>query len=170
MPAVLIAALFGGVAEGIVVLAVSSFVLFYFFMPPYPTFQIERTQGAVSLSLFVATGLIALWLIRTLNNAVDTSHRLAEEAATAAAEHLLFAELQHRVAPSALVSSTVCIPHQNHTCFTPVRTCSTSEARVSHQVRTCFTSEPHVSHAILTCLKKFYPWPFGPLLRRSSTL
>jgi two-component sensor histidine kinase len=99
MPAVMVAALFGGVAEGIVVFALASFVLFFFFVPPYLTFEIERSRDAVSLSLFIVTGLIALYLIRTLNKAVDISHKLAEEASLMQRRTaVLFSELQHRVA------------------------------------------------------------------------
>jgi two-component sensor histidine kinase len=99
MPAVMIAALFGGVAEGIVTFALASFILFFFFVPPYLTFEIERSRDAVSLSLFIATGLIALYLIRTLNKAVDVSHKLADEASLMQQRtSVLFAELQHRVA------------------------------------------------------------------------
>jgi two-component sensor histidine kinase len=99
MPAVMVAALFGGIAEGVVIFALASFVLFFFFVPPYFTFEIERPRDAVSLMLFMATGIIALYLIRTLNKAVDISHRLAEEASLMQQRTaVLFAELQHRVA------------------------------------------------------------------------
>jgi two-component sensor histidine kinase len=99
MPAVMVAALFGGVAEGIAVFGLASFLLFFIFMPPYFTFEVERTRDVVSLSLFMATGLISLYLIRTLNTAVDASHRLAEQACLMERRAaVLFAELQHRVA------------------------------------------------------------------------
>ncbi len=99
MPAVMAAALFGGIAEGAVIFALASFVLFFFFVPPYFTFEIERPRDAVSLTLFMTTGVIALYLIRTLNKAVDMSHKLAEEASFMQQRTaVLFAELQHRVA------------------------------------------------------------------------
>lgn len=99
MPAVMIAALFGGVTEGIVTFTLASFILFFFFVPPYLTLEIERPRDAISLSLFIATGLIALYLIRTLNKAVDVTHKLAEEAVLMQQRtSVLFAELQHRVA------------------------------------------------------------------------
>ena len=99
MPAVMIAALFGGVAEGIVIFALASLILFFFFVPPYLTFEIERTRDAVNLSLFIATGTIALYLIGALNKAVEVSHKLADEASLMQQRtSVLFAELQHRVA------------------------------------------------------------------------
>jgi two-component sensor histidine kinase len=99
MPAVMIAALFGGVAEGLFIFGLASFFLFFLFIPPYFTFEIERSRDAVSLLLFMTTGLIALYLIRTLNKAVDTSHKLAEQANLMQRRTaVLFAELQHRVA------------------------------------------------------------------------
>lgn len=99
MPAVMIAALFGGIAEGIVTFALASFILFFFFIPPYLTFEIERPRDVVGLSLFIATGLISLYLIRTLNKAVDVTYKLADEARLMQQRtSVLFAELQHRVA------------------------------------------------------------------------
>ena len=99
MPAVMIAALFGGVAEGITVFVLSAFILFFFFVPPYLTFEIERSRDAVGLALFIVTGSIALYLIRALNRAVDISHKLMEEAVVMQKRTAtLFAELQHRVA------------------------------------------------------------------------
>ena len=99
MPAVMIAGLFGGVAAGVTVFAISSFVLFFFFVPPYLTFEFGRSGDAVSLSLFMITGAIALYLIRTLNKAVDVAQRLADEALIMQKRSAtLFAELQHRVA------------------------------------------------------------------------
>ena len=44
MPAVMIAGLFGGVTAGITVFAISSFVLFFFFVPPHLTFEIGRSS------------------------------------------------------------------------------------------------------------------------------
>lgn len=99
LPAVMIAALFGGIVEGITVFIISVFVLFFFFVPPYLSFQIERSRDAVGLSLFVVTGSIALYLISTLNKAVDISHGHAEDALVMQRRTAtLFAELQHRVA------------------------------------------------------------------------
>src|ERR1700751_609586 len=99
MPALMIAALFGGVAEGIIVFVLSGLILFFFYVPPYLTLEIERSRDAVGLALFVVTGSIALYLIRTLNKAVDISHGLMEDAVVMQKRTAtLFAELQHRVA------------------------------------------------------------------------
>lgn len=74
-------------------------MLFFFFIPPYLTFEFGRPGDAVNLLLFVITGATALYLIRTLNKAVDVAHRLADEAAIMHKRSTtLFAELQHRVA------------------------------------------------------------------------
>jgi two-component sensor histidine kinase len=99
MPAIMIAGLFGGVVAGVIVLAISTFVLFFFFVPPYLTFEFGRPGDAVNLLLFIITGATSLYLIRTLNKAVDVAHRLAEEALILQKRTAtLFAELQHRVA------------------------------------------------------------------------
>src|ERR1700751_4567836 len=99
MTAIMIAGLFGGVTAGVMVLAIATFVLFFFFVPPYLTFEFGRPGDAVNLLLFVVTGATALYLIRTLNKAVDVAHRLADEALILQKRTAtLFAELQHRVA------------------------------------------------------------------------
>ena len=98
MPAIMIAGLFGGVTAGVMVLAIATFVLF-FFVPPYLTFEFGRPGDAVNLLLFMITGATALYLIRTLNKAVDVAHCLADEALIMQKRTAtLFAELQHRVA------------------------------------------------------------------------
>jgi two-component sensor histidine kinase len=99
MPAVMIGGLFGGAATGVLVLALSTFVLFFFFVPPYLTFEFGHPGDAVNLLLFAITGVTALYLIRTLNKAVDVAHQLADEAVIMQKRTAtLFAELQHRVA------------------------------------------------------------------------
>jgi len=99
MPAVMIAGLFGGVAAGIAVFLASIFVLFFFFVPPYLIFEIDSSRDGVGLSMFIVTAGLALYLIRTLNKAVDISHALAEQALLMQRRTaILFAELQHRVA------------------------------------------------------------------------
>ena len=112
MPAVMIAGLFGGVAAGVTVFAISSFVLFYFFVPPYFTFEFDRPGDAVSLALFMITGAIALYVIRTLNKAVDVAQRLADEAVIMQKRTAtLFAELQHRVANNLAFLTAVLDKH-----------------------------------------------------------
>ena len=99
MPAVMIAALFGGLADGIVTFALASVILFFFFVPPRLTFEIERSSDVVGLAFFIGTGFLALYLIEALNSAVDVAHKLAEQASLMQQRtSVLFAELQHRVA------------------------------------------------------------------------
>jgi two-component sensor histidine kinase len=112
MPAVMIAGLFGGVAAGATVFAMSTFVLFFFFIPPYLTFEFGRAGDAVNLSLFMITGGMALYVIRTLNKAVDVAHLLADEAVIMQKRTAtLFAELQHRVANNLAFLTAVLNKH-----------------------------------------------------------
>lgn len=95
----MVAALFGGAAEGIAVFLVSEFLLFFLFVPPYLTFEIERPRDMVGLLLFAVAASVSIYLITTLNRAVDFSERLAEERRVMERRTaILFAELQHRVA------------------------------------------------------------------------
>src|ERR1044072_1754471 len=108
MPAIMIAGLFGGVGAGVIVLAVSTFVLFFFFVPPYLTFEFGRPGDAVNLLLFVITGATALYLIRTLNRAVDVAHRRGAEAGIMhESTGTLFPDLQHRFATNLAFPTAV---------------------------------------------------------------
>ena len=91
-PAILVAALVGGVWPGLVVAVLSFFSGWYYFLPPAGSWAITDWNTVAALIFFWVTAGIQLYVIEALNRAVD---RLS-------AEHdrvgVLFRELQHRVA------------------------------------------------------------------------
>jgi two-component system, sensor histidine kinase PdtaS len=91
-PAILIAALLGGLHVGVVVAILSLVAAWYFFIPPTGSWEIGTFAGFVTLLLFCVTAGIQLFVIETLNRTVD---RLSDERDRVA---VLFRELQHRVA------------------------------------------------------------------------
>jgi two-component sensor histidine kinase len=91
-PAILIAALLGGLRVGLVVAVLSLAAAWYFFMPYGSGWSTDSLAGLVTLLLFCVTAGIQLFVIETLNRTVD---RLSDERDRVA---VLFRELQHRVA------------------------------------------------------------------------
>ena len=86
-PAILIAALIGGLRVGVMVTILSFLFAWYFFIP-----AIGGPAAYITLGLFCVTAAIQLYIIDTLNRTVD---RLSAERDHV---HVLFRELQHRVA------------------------------------------------------------------------
>jgi K+-sensing histidine kinase KdpD len=91
-PAILIAALVGGLRAGILVALLSGLTAWYWFVAPIESFWLPWPDGYLIMIFFVITAAIQLYVIRTLNLAVD---QLSEERDRTA---VLFKELQHRVA------------------------------------------------------------------------
>jgi two-component system, sensor histidine kinase PdtaS len=91
-PAILIAALIGGVWVGLFVAVLSFVAGWYFFIPIFNSFTLSEPTTALALLMFWVTASIQLYVIEALNRAVD---RLSEERDRV---HVLFQELQHRVA------------------------------------------------------------------------
>jgi two-component sensor histidine kinase len=91
-PAILIAALVGGLQAGVIVAVLSGFAAWYLFLPPEGSFSLFWPRGAVSLLFFAITAAIQLYVIRTLNLAVDELSTERDQSA------VMFQELQHRVA------------------------------------------------------------------------
>lgn len=91
-PAILIAALVGGVNVGIMVAVLSFVAGWYFFLPPYNSFAIRTPQAAWALVFFWITVGIQLFVVEALYRAVHTLSLERDRAA------VLFQELQHRVA------------------------------------------------------------------------
>lgn len=100
LPAILLAGLIGGIRIGLVVAVVGLFVAWVGFFPPYGTFVINA-ENAVTVGAFVVTAGLQLYVIRALKLAVD-SCSVSEERS-----HVLFRELQHRVANNLQVASGV---------------------------------------------------------------
>ncbi|WLA74227.1 histidine kinase dimerization/phosphoacceptor domain -containing protein [Bradyrhizobium diazoefficiens] len=98
-PAILVAALVGGLWVGLLVAVLSFFAGWYFFLPPQNSWAIGE-KGAFTLFFFAVIAGIQLFVIEALNSAVD---QLSEERDRV---NVLFRELQHRVANNmAFVSS-----------------------------------------------------------------
>ena len=90
-PAILLAALVGGLRAGILVAILSGLTGWYWFVAPLGSFWLPW-DGYLVMTLFMITAAIQLYVIRTLNLAVDQLSDERERTET------LFKELQHRVA------------------------------------------------------------------------
>jgi two-component sensor histidine kinase len=91
LPAILLSGLFGGIRIGIAVAVVCALVAWVMFFPPYGTF-ILATPNIITMAIFVVTAALELFVIRTLNIAIDELSQARERS------NVLFRELQHRVA------------------------------------------------------------------------
>lgn len=91
LPAILLAGLFGGIRIGLLVAAVCTLVAWVMFFPPYGTFTLA-TPYAITMVMFILTAALELYVIRTLNIAINDLAEARERSNT------LFHELQHRVA------------------------------------------------------------------------
>jgi two-component sensor histidine kinase len=90
-PAILLAALIGGVWVGLAVTVLSGIAAAYLFIPPIGSLQIGWA-GAVIMALFVVTSGIQLYVIELINRALDQLEIERDRSA------VMFQELQHRVA------------------------------------------------------------------------
>jgi len=91
-PAILLAAMVGGLRVGILVAVLSGVNAWYWFVEPIESFWLPWPDGYLIMIAFVVTAAIQLYVIRTLNLAVD---QLSDERDRT---EVLFKELQHRVA------------------------------------------------------------------------
>jgi len=91
LPAILLSGLFGGIRIGVAVALVCTLVAWVMFFPPYGTFILDTAQ-VVTMVVFVVTAALELYVIRTLNLAIDDLSQARERS------NVLFRELQHRVA------------------------------------------------------------------------
>jgi two-component sensor histidine kinase len=91
-PAILIAALVGGLWAGVLVTASSAIAALYWFVPPADSIIPQWPTGYLAMALFLLTSAIQLYVIETLNRAIDA---LVAERDNSA---VMFQELQHRVA------------------------------------------------------------------------
>ncbi len=92
LPAILIAAMIGGLRVGIVITILGGVAAWYWFLPPLASFELTWPDGVLSIVFFAITAAIQLYVIRTLNLAVDQLSKERDQNA------VLFQELQHRVA------------------------------------------------------------------------
>ena len=91
LPAILLSGLFGGIRIGVLVAILCTLVAWVMFFPPYGTF-ILATPHVISVVIFVVTAALELYVIRSLNVAIDDLSEARERS------NVLFRELQHRVA------------------------------------------------------------------------
>jgi len=91
LPAILLSGLFGGIRIGVLVAIFCTLVAWVMFFPPYGTF-ILATPHVISVVIFVVTAALELYVIRSLNVAIDDLSEARERS------NVLFRELQHRVA------------------------------------------------------------------------
>ncbi|MGB7088601.1 MAG: histidine kinase dimerization/phosphoacceptor domain -containing protein [Methylovirgula sp.] len=91
LPAILLAGLLGGIRVGVCVGIVSMLVAWVWFFPPYGTFTLGP-RPAITMTIFILTACLELYVIRMLNVAINELSLATERSNT------LFRELQHRVA------------------------------------------------------------------------
>ena len=91
LPAILLSGLFGGIRIGVAVAIACTLVAWVMFFPPYGTFVLA-TPHVISIVIFVVTATLELYVIRSLNVAIDDLSEARERS------NILFRELQHRVA------------------------------------------------------------------------
>lgn len=90
-PAVLLATLWAGSASGLLALIVGGVVCWYAFLPPTYSFEIREPATAVSLALYLASGIVIVW-------GAEQYRRLAAALAGKDREReLLMGELLHRM-------------------------------------------------------------------------
>jgi len=91
LPAILLAGLFGGLQIAVLVMAVCTLVAWVMFFPPYGSFALA-TPHVITMVIFVVTAVLVLYTILSLNAAIAELSEARERS------HVLFRELQHRVA------------------------------------------------------------------------
>jgi two-component sensor histidine kinase len=91
LPAILLAGLYGGIRIGLLVAVFCFVVAWVMFFPPYGTFTLA-TPHRISMGIFVVTAGLELYVIRSLNLAINDLSQARERS------NILFRELQHRVA------------------------------------------------------------------------
>ena len=91
LPAILLSGLLGGIRIGLAVALVCIVFAWVMFFPPYGTFTLARPH-VITMGIFVLTASLELYVIRSLNLAINDLWEARERS------NVLFRELQHRVA------------------------------------------------------------------------
>jgi two-component sensor histidine kinase len=92
LPAVVVATLGGGLWAGMLCATAGGIAAWYFFVPPFYSFELMWPAGPISLLLYVLTVALIIAVIEALHGAMEWQQ--AAQGRTA----MLFQELQHRVA------------------------------------------------------------------------
>ncbi|MGH7023340.1 MAG: sensor histidine kinase [Caulobacteraceae bacterium] len=100
LPAILLAGVFGGIRVGLGACVVCLLVAWIWFFPPYGTLYLEPREAA-TVTAFILTAILELYVIRVLNLAISDLSDARERTAT------MFRELQHRVANNLQVVAAV---------------------------------------------------------------
>src|SRR3954454_12467169 len=88
-PAIIFSAIVFNRGSGVVATLLSTVLSVYFFVPPIHSFAIPDAETAVSVGLFIFTGLLIAIVIEALHTAyveVEQAHAAADEARRAAEE------------------------------------------------------------------------------------
>lgn len=97
-PAIILTALLGGVRPAILVTALSAFVAWYYFIPPFNSWTLPA-HGLVGVGFFLLVAAFDIVLIEMLQRVVRRLHEERQRAgALVDAREAMFKELQHRVA------------------------------------------------------------------------
>jgi two-component system, sensor histidine kinase PdtaS len=104
-PAIILSAVVFNRGSGVVATLLSAALAVYFFVPPLRSFAIPDPETAISVGLFVLTGLLIALIIEALHGAyveLEQAHAETEQARKAAEEvarerDLLLVEFGHRV-------------------------------------------------------------------------
>lgn len=114
-PAVMLTAFLGGTAPAILCAALSTLGAWYFFIGVPHDLTLDL-PGMAAIAFFVVVISIDIFIIHTMNEALEATRRERSEAIRLADERrTLFQELQHRVANNlAFVSSLLSIQKRRH--------------------------------------------------------
>ncbi len=107
-PAVILTAFFAGLRPSIAVGVASALSAFYFFLPPYRSFELQF-DTVLSLSLFIGVVAVDIAVIHAMYSALDSLDAERTKNTTLAEQReILFRELQHRVSNNlAIVSALI---------------------------------------------------------------
>jgi two-component sensor histidine kinase len=100
-PAILLAALWGGLGPGIAAVILSTFAGWYAFMPPRWTFKAPNVDTEISIALYAICAALLVWIAVRYRQTLDKLH--AEQTA----RELLIRELHHRNKNTLAVSQTI---------------------------------------------------------------
>lgn len=100
-PAVLLAALWGGLGPGITAVVLSATVGWYAFMPPRWSLKAPNIDTEISITLFVICAALLVWIAVRYRQTLDKLHDEQQ------ARELLIHELHHRNKNTLAVSQTI---------------------------------------------------------------
>lgn len=100
-PAVLLAALWGGLGPGITAVVLSTLAGWYAFMPPRWSFKAPDTDTEISVTLFAICAILLVWIAMRYRQTLDKLHTEQQ------ARELLIRELHHRNKNTLAVSQTI---------------------------------------------------------------